>query len=107
MERYADERRRRRSLHPFVSREEQASQPVNVPRPAPNQCESAKLPRGRRGVPAQTAVIIEGERSEVYMVQTQRHVRLNLPPFFGDKALTDDVMLWTTSTQPGSLMCRR
>jgi len=41
------------------------------------------------------------------MVQTQRHVRLNLPPFFGDKALTDDVMLWTTSTQPGSLMCRR
>ena len=90
MERYADERRRRRSLPPFAPREELASEPVDVPRPAPKP--SRKGPSFREATEAflaETAVIIEGERSEVYMVQKQRHVRLHLLPFFGDKALTE------------------
>lgn len=89
IERYAEERRRRRGQPLFASLDA-ALQPAELvdKRKRP----PATGPTFREATEAfltETAVITEGERSPQYMEQKEMHLRLHLLPFFGEKALSE------------------
>lgn len=100
MERYAEERRRRRGLPPFSAAPADpeptwrsdmaplAAEPVLDRRRRP----LAHGPTFKQAAAAflkEAAVATEGERSDYYMTQKEQQVRVHLLPFFGDKALSE------------------
>jgi integrase len=89
MERYAEERRRRRG-QPLYENLDAASLPPELKdkrkKPTPTG------PTFREAADAfvkETTVITEGERNAQYMSQKDTQLRVHLLPFFGDKAISE------------------
>jgi len=89
MERYTEERRRRRG-DPLFETLDTATLPVDLidrrkkPTPTgPTFAEAAEV------FLKETAIIVEGERNPYYMKQKEQHLTVHLLPFFGEKALSE------------------
>ncbi|MDP3854497.1 tyrosine-type recombinase/integrase [Phenylobacterium sp.] len=98
MERYTDERRRRRGLPPYGV-DPVASQTVVQPAAAAPEVLTDRRrrpvaygPTFKQAADAflrEAAVVTAGERSDYYMTQKEQQVRVHLMPFFGGTALSE------------------
>ncbi len=99
MERYAEERRRRRGLPPFSPTPTEAAatwsataeaQPAEqVDRRRRPAAHGPTFKQAAAAFLKEAAVATEGERSDYYMAGKETQVRVHLMPFFGDKALSE------------------
>lgn len=92
MERYVDERRRRRGGAPLLNGTVQQS-PVGTDAPPDRRRKlSPNGPTFRHAAEAfldEYEIITQGERNPQYVKQKRMHVEVHLIPFFGDEPVTD------------------
>jgi len=90
MERYADERLRRRGL-PLPSAEERlaAGDPSHIRSRVATRAKGPTFRQAAEIFVAEYQIITHGERNPRYVKRKSEHLRLYLLPFFGDRLLTD------------------
>ncbi len=89
MERYAEERRRRRGLPLFSTLDANAANEDVADRRRKPRPTGPTFREAADAFTKETTVITEGERSDRYMTQKDTHIRVHLMPFFGEKALSE------------------
>ena len=87
MERYADERLKRRGI-PLPS-ETPVTEPARRSRPRKPKDEGVTFKEAAEVFLAEYQVITLGERNARYVAQKKRHIELHLTPFFGDSSLSE------------------
>lgn len=87
MERYADERLKRRGIP--LSSETPVTEPARRSRPRKPKDEGVTFKEAAEVFLAEYQVITLGERNARYVAQKKRHIELHLTPFFGDSALSE------------------
>lgn len=90
MERYADERLRRRGL-PLPTDDERAAagEPSFLRPRAKAKPKGPTFRQAAETFVAEYRVITQGERNEKYVLRKSQHLRLYLLPFFGDRPLEE------------------
>lgn len=92
MERYTEERRRKRGLPAFSNTEPRGEETSPEPLRDRRRRPVAEGPTFRQAATAflkEAELITAGERTGRYIPQKNEHVRLHLMPFFGEKALSE------------------
>lgn len=89
MERYAEERRRKRGL-PLYETLDHGAQPEGlIDRRRKVKATGPTFREAAEAFVKEATAITAGERNDRYMIQKHTHLRVHLLPFFGEKALSE------------------